>query len=109
MLSLTGKVLIVKALGISKFALIASMLHVSENRITKINTIIFNFIWNGKTDKVKGKIIIQKYEHGGIKMVDFKNYVNASKCKWIQRYSVQVLPGKSHLNISVTKKTFVSF
>ena len=86
MLSLTGKVLIVKALGISKFALIASMLHVSENRITKINTIIFNFIWNGKTDKVKRKIIIQKYEHGGIKMVDFKNYVNASKCKWIQRY-----------------------
>ena len=86
MLSLTGKVLIVKALGISKFALISSLLHVPEDRIKKINTIIFNFIWNGKTDKVKRKIIIQKHEYGGIRMVDFKNYVNASKCKWIQRY-----------------------
>ena len=68
MLLLTGKFLIVIALEISKFALIASVLHVSENRIAKINNIIFNFIWNGKTDNVKRKIIMQKYKHGDKKL-----------------------------------------
>lgn len=85
-LSLTGKILIVKTLGISKFALIASLLHIPETLIKKVNTIIYNFIWNGRSDKVKRKIIIQDYDKGGLKMINFDIYVKAAKCKWIQRY-----------------------
>lgn len=85
-LSFTGKVLIIKALGISKFALVASLINVPENIINEINSIIFNFVWNGKTDKVKRKQFIQTIDMGGLKMVDFDNYVKAAKCKWIQRY-----------------------
>ena len=54
-LSLSGKILIVKALGISKFSLVASMLHVPEKIIKSVNTTIYHFIWNGKTDKVNRK------------------------------------------------------
>ena len=85
-LSLTGKILIVKTLGISKFALISSLLHVPDHIIKSINTIIFSFIWGGKTDKVKRKIIVQSHEKGGLKMINFSNFVQAAKCKWIQRY-----------------------
>ena len=52
-LSLTGKVLIVKALALSKFALLASLVSVSKEIIIKVNTIIYHFIWNGKMDKIK--------------------------------------------------------
>ena len=85
-LSLSGKILIVKTLGVSKFALVASLLHVPDKIIKVVNTIIFNFIWNGKTDKVRRKVMIQSHEKGGLKMIDFCNYVKAAKCKWIQRY-----------------------
>ena len=69
-LSLTGKILIVKTLGISKFALISSLLHVPDHIIKSINTIIFSFIWSGKTDKVKRKIIVQSHEKGVLKMIN---------------------------------------
>ena len=85
-LSLSGKILIVKTLGVSKFALVASLLHVPEKIMKIVNSIIFNFIWNGKTDKVRRKIMIQSHEKGGLKMIDFCNYVKAAKCKWVQRY-----------------------
>ena len=85
-LSLSGKILIVKALGISKFSLVASMLHLPEKIIKSVNTIIYHFIWNGKTDKVKRKFLIQNFEKGGLNMIDFSNYVKAAKYMWIQRY-----------------------
>ena len=47
------------------------MLHVPEDIISKINSMLFEFIWNGKADKVKRKIIIQDYSEGGLKMIDF--------------------------------------
>ena len=100
-LSLIGKIMIVKSLGISKFALVASLLHIPEDIIKRINTIIFSFIWNGKTDKVKRKILIQKYDLGGLKMIDFRNYVNAAKCVWIKKYL-------SSINTS-WKRTFECF
>ena len=31
----------------------------------------FNFIWNGKTDKVKRNIMMQNYESGGLKMIEY--------------------------------------
>ena len=43
-LSLAGKILIVKTLGISKFALCASILHILDTMIQKVNTTIYNFI-----------------------------------------------------------------
>ena len=67
-----------KTLGISNFALTSSMLHIPETMIKK-KSIIYNFIWNGRSDKVKCKIIIQDYEKGGLKMINFDIYVKAAK------------------------------
>ena len=84
-LTIEGKILIIKALGISKFSLVSSLLHVPEYIIKEVNTMIYNFIWNG-VDKVKRKILTQTFEKGGLKMIDFGNYVKATKCKFIQKY-----------------------
>ena len=58
-LSLSGRILIVKSLGISKFTLAVSVLHVPDSKIKVINRELYAFIWNGKTDKVKKKLVIQ--------------------------------------------------
>ena len=47
---------------------------------------IYKFIWNGKSDNVKRKILTQTFEKGGLLMLDYGNYVKASKCKLIQKY-----------------------
>lgn len=85
-LSLTGKILIVKALGLSKFSLLSSLVSVPQAVVSKINTAIYNFIWNGKTDKVKRTLLEQEYEDGGLKMLDFGTMVKGAKVKWIKRY-----------------------
>ncbi len=85
-LSLSGRIIIIKSIGISKFALLASLVHIPENIIRRVNTEIYNFVWNGKSDKVKRKIVVQDKENGGLDMIDFKHYVKACKCKWIKMY-----------------------
>ena len=85
-LSLTGRVLIVKSLGLSTFSLLASLIHVSTDVIKRINTIVYNFIWNSKTDKVKRQIVQLDYCDGGLRMLDFETMVTCAKIKWINRY-----------------------
>ena len=68
-LSLAGRVLIAKTLGLSKFALVSSMIHIPEEIITKVNSMIYEFIWKGKADKVNRKLFAQSYEKGGYKRV----------------------------------------
>ena len=85
-LSLTGRVLIVKTLGLPRFTLLASLIHIPINIVNQINSIIYEFIWKGKTDKVNRKIFAQDYKLGGHKMIDFGIFVKSAKCKWIQRY-----------------------
>lgn len=81
-----GRVLIVKTLGLSKFSFLASVLHIPEYVIKKVNTILFQYIWKGKRDKVKRDIMIQDYKYGGCRMVDFKMIVESAKMEWIKRF-----------------------
>lgn len=83
-LSLIGKICILKSLAISKLIYVSSVLFTPQNVIKQVNSIIFNFLWNGK-DKVKRKVIISDYEHGGLKMVDFESRVKSLNIIWIKR------------------------
>ncbi len=85
-LSLIGKVLLLKTIGISQFMFLANVIHVPEHVIKKVNTCMYEFLWGTKCDKVKRDIVIQDYESGGILMCDFENCVKACKIKWIKAY-----------------------
>ena len=56
-LSLFGKCLIAKTLGISQIVYSASMLDISPNDTSRIKKSIFSFIWNKKPDKIKRNIM----------------------------------------------------
>ena len=46
---------------------------------------MFEFLWDKKPDKIKRQIISQKYENGGLKMIDIYKFINSLKTSWIKR------------------------
>ena len=50
---LTGRVRTVKTLALSKFHQLASVVTILEIIIKQVNRILYEFIWNDKTEKVK--------------------------------------------------------
>ena len=46
----------------------------------------YAFLWNGKGDKVKRKIMINDYTNGGLKMLDIASFNKALKVVWIKKY-----------------------
>ena len=83
-LTLYGKINIVKTLGLSKLICNASVLVIPE-LIKEINSIIFNFIWDGKPPKIKKLTIIGEKKQGELKMTDFNIMNKALKVAWIPR------------------------
>ena len=51
----------------------------------EINTILYSFINNGSTDKMKRDTLIGDYEDGGYRMIDITSQNTASKLSWMKR------------------------
>ena len=66
-LSLLGKCLIVKCLGIAHLVYSGSMLVIPNIYIPIIKNSVFNFIWNNKQDKIKRDVMYQDYSNGGLR------------------------------------------
>ena len=85
-LTLIGKITVVKSLLFSKLVHILTALpNPCEDVIKKLNSILFRFIWNNGADKVKRSILVQDYEHGGLKMLDMHSFLASLKCSWLKR------------------------
>jgi len=86
-LSLRGKATIIKTYGTSKLTYLASLLpNPPTSIIHKINQIIFNFMWNGKGDKIKRDIMTTNYDEGGLNIPDFQTVCTSQKITWVKRY-----------------------
>ncbi len=81
-----GRVTVIKTLAISKVNhLFLSLPNPGENIIKQLNTLFFNYLWNGPTDKVTRDVVIKPYHLGGLKMLDVKSFISAMKVSWIRR------------------------
>jgi len=76
---------LVKTLGISKLIYSASVLPVPDLYIQEINKLIFNFMWAGKTPKIKRNAIIGEKKNGRLKMIDFNIMEKALKITRVNR------------------------
>ena len=85
-LSLQGRILIIKSLALPKFQFLALLLPIPKNIVVEINTLLYKYVWKGKTDKVKRVILEQTYDKGGLKMVNMHHMVNSVSVIWIKRY-----------------------
>ena len=55
-------------------------------RLAYLNCVIYDFIWNGKTDKVKRNLFEQEFKNGGYKMTNFTDIITGSSIMWVQKY-----------------------
>ena len=84
-LSLKGKITIVNSLALSPLLYLASVIHVPENVIKEVKSIILDFLWDGKTPKIAYNVLIQNIEQGGLKLIDFDTKIQSLKVSWIKR------------------------
>ena len=85
-LTLMGRTLLVKALGISKLVYTASMLTTPQEVIESVQGKLFNFLWrNNKKDNIKREVLFQKTNKGGLNFPNFRTTVKALRLSWIRR------------------------
>ena len=84
-LSLLGKCLVVKCLGIPNLIYSASMLSMPNTYVPSIKDAIFKFIWNNKRDKIKRDVMYQDYPKGGLRAPNIDILFKSFNLAWIQR------------------------
>ena len=81
-----GKICIIKTLLISKLVHFFIALPNPPNDFFKnIESILFDFVWHGRKDKIKRTKLMQTYELDGLKMVNMRAFVDSMKLSWIKR------------------------
>ncbi|KAH3718266.1 hypothetical protein DPMN_061068 [Dreissena polymorpha] len=86
-LTLIGKNTVLKTFALPKLIYVLTVLPNPPNDVMNdIKSAIFNFIWDGKPDKIKRTQLIQSVENGGIQLTNIDSFLNAIKCSWVKRY-----------------------
>ena len=85
-LSLLGRIIIVKTLALPKFNYLFGLINIPLAVRKEINDCMYEFIWKGKSHKIKQCVIIQDYEYGGYNMFDLDSTVKSEQLKWIKQY-----------------------
>ena len=83
-LTVYGRVQIINSLLLPKLIKIASMFPVQEEVIKEANRIIFKFLRKGQ-DRVARKAMINTYENGGLKALDFETMVQSIRLAGLKR------------------------
>ena len=81
-----GKISVLKSLIISKLNhLLFSIPDPDEETINLLNSMFFDFLWNGKPDKIKRSTTYNDYSEGGIKMINIRYFLASIKISCIKR------------------------
>ena len=104
-----GKIVVIKSLALSKLNhLFSSLPSPAEEIINKVNRLFYNYLWDGKPDKIRRKVVSQDYALGGLRMIDVKCFIQAIKLSWIRR----LLSGFSklqHLQATLCRDLHLSY
>jgi len=84
-LTLRGKALVAKTLGVSQitYQIISGI--VPPKAITRLESVLQKFMWNGGKNKIKKEVLIQEYVDGGIKQAHIPAIVTSLKAKTLKR------------------------
>ena len=84
-LTLYGKSLLAKTLGVSQLVYAASLLSVPNAVIKIIQTELFSFLWKNKKDKIKRAVVYQPLAEGGLIFINFATMVKSLRLAWLSR------------------------
>ena len=85
-LTLFGRVLIIKSLGIPHLVYSSSMLETPPETISSVTTSLFDFIWRKKPDKIKRQVMYQDIIDGGLRVPNMEVMAKSLKLAWISRF-----------------------
>ena len=107
-LTLLGKIVIFKTLGISKIVYISQMSSVPDRILAQLEIVHKEFIWGGKKSKIKHSTLISDYSCGGLRDVDIRSKIKALQLSWLKRlydnnfHPWKIIPSRLFLSISST-------
>ena len=84
-LTLFGRVLIIKSLGLSKIIHSFSNIEVPDGIAGEVRKKLFNFIWKNKKDRIKRTTLYQDLGKGGIRMTDVDLMLRSLRLAWVPR------------------------
>ena len=105
-LTLLGKITVIKALVVSQLVYLLSPLCSNYNVLNEINNLLYNFLWKGKGDKIKRKVMINDFRDGGLKMIDLISFNKSLKTTWIKKYLDNSNSGKWKIFFDMALKKF---
>ena len=83
-LTLFGKTMIIKALGVSSSMYSASNINVPNDTAGNVKR-LYPFLWKNKRDKIKREGSYQDYDDGGLRMTYLETMIKALRLAWIPR------------------------
>jgi hypothetical protein len=84
-LSMTGKVHIIKSIGMSTILYASNVLVLGEQYLTRITNLNYRFLWSGKRNLVKKEICTLPRNLGGLEMFDLYMAIKAQRIQWLKR------------------------
>ena len=105
-LSLIGKIVVLKSLVASQLVYVLTSLQSKESIIREVNSLFYDFLWDGKSDKIKRKVMINDFKDGGLRMLDIESFNKALKCSWIKKYLDDENKGKWKLFLDLELECF---
>ena len=93
-LMLLGKKVVIKSLLASQLVYILTPLPTHQKSLEEVNRILFNFLWDGRGDRIKRSAMINDYDKGGLKMIDIKTFNSSLKAIWVKKYLDSANTGK---------------
>ena len=84
-LSYKGKTIIVKNLLLSYCGFEIEMKGIPDKFKKEIETLMWDFIWEGKVNQIKRDVCCLDIENGGMSMVNLDSYIDSRRIKFIYR------------------------
>ena len=82
-----GKILLLKTFAVSQLVFLFMVLpNPPDYYLNELNKLFFNFIWNGKPDKVKRSVLCNTKAKGGLNMLDIHSFASSLKTKWVKMF-----------------------
>ena len=82
-LTLLGKITIIKALAVSQIVHVLTSLPTHQGALKEIDTLLYDFLWESKGDKLKRTQMINDYDKGGLKMINIQSFNKLLNKKWV--------------------------
>ena len=106
MITPIGKVAVLKSLVLSTLLHLWILLPDPPDKfITDLQMLCFQFIWNGKQDRISRKTVVKDTKQGGLNVPDVRNYIFALKLTWIRKFKST---GHKWKNVAVEMYPFLN-